>query len=71
MSSGHSFDDAVKAQSAEIVRHSASRVGCGVKPQHLREQCAQFRIGKSLKLEAENGQHREQSLNARVAEAKR
>ena len=40
----NAFDNAVKAQSAEIIRHSAGRVGGRVKPEHLRQQCTQFGV---------------------------
>src|SRR5215212_3104926 len=71
VAAGYSFDDSVQAQSAEVVGHSASRIGCRVETQHLREQCAQLRISEPLKLETEDSQHGEESLNAWVAEAKR
>src|SRR4051812_39561136 len=66
-----SFGNAVKAPSAEIVGHSAGRVGGRVEAQRLRQQYTQFGIGKALKLETEDGQHGEKSLNARVAKTER
>src|SRR3954462_9078205 len=69
MAARNSFDDAVKAQAAEMVRHPASRVGDRIDTQHLRQQYTHFCIGKSLKLETEDSQHGQKRLHALIAKA--
>src|SRR4051812_37104343 len=69
MAARNSFDDAVKAQPAQIVRHPASRVGGRIDTQHWRQQSTHFCIGKALKLETEDSQHGEKRLHARIAKA--
>jgi hypothetical protein len=65
----NAFNDAVQAEAAKVVSHSADGVVGGVEAQQLRQKSAHFVVVEPTRLETENDQNREQSLYALVAEA--
>ena len=69
MSAGLSFDEAVEAESAQIIAHPARSDVRLSQPEELRNQWPQFFIGESFGLEAEQNQHGQKCLDARVSEA--
>src|SRR5829696_1021330 len=62
------FNDAVQAESAKVVGHSADRIVGRVESQQLRQQWAHFLIRKPTHLKTEQDQDGEQCLHALVAE---
>ena len=69
MAARNSFDNAVEAQPAQVVRHPAERIVSWVKAQQLREQGAHLPIGEPSKLKTEDYENSQQSLDAGITEA--
>ena len=68
LSLGEALDESVEAQAAPVVAHAAgSDLGFG-EAEQLRKQWPQLAITKALGLEAEQEQHRQQSLHPLLPE---
>ena len=62
------LDEAVQAESAQVVRHPTRGVMGWIEAQQLSQHGSHFLIGKTPQLETEQHQHAEQSLHARIPE---
>src|SRR3954468_21659526 len=69
MAARNSFDNAVEAQPAQVVRHPAEGIVSWVKAQQLRDQGAHLQIGEPSQLKTEDYENSQQSLDAWITEA--